>query len=195
MTYYIGIDPGARWTGITVLQELREEVISIEFAMTDSSSDNGFGVHFPTRVLDRLLSTLSSNNQPVVVVIENYQVRPVGHQQWTDNPTGRVIGSMEYVCQKHRVEVRKESPADPKKGLERLGVDHWSNQVRGEWKIQEYDHVLSSLRVALLSLAKERAHVIAPLARSKVRIRRMEDHGLIRNLVGIKKLGLWFFPG
>lgn len=139
MKTIIAIDPGERWTGIAVMQVMPELSVWL-FGVLDSRKD----YLRPVTVLE---SVLSRTPNPFLV-LEDYRVRPVGHQRFTRGITLRAIGALEYVARRSEVEQTKIPPGNIDQELNRLGIDRILRRWRKNWtRVTNWEHGRSAWRL------------------------------------------------
>src|ERR1044072_7076385 len=105
----IGIDPGEAWTGVAAL---------------DIGSN---GMHTKTRVfrsdarrLADLVDEVVPGGPDVHIVAENFSVRPVGFNAFSQGQTLRILGALQYATEKRSHTWTLVPPADPDAVLHQL---------------------------------------------------------------------------
>lgn len=136
----VGIDPGDAWCGFVALN-LEKRFIRIE-SRTYAREPRPL-----YRMTDALLPFHPSDR--ITVVVENYQMRGVGHQRFSQGHTLRLLGALEYVCAKNRWDWHVVPPGPWKREVPNIfGAfvpsyrEHWPDNGSAEW-----DHCLSAWRV------------------------------------------------
>lgn len=141
---FVGIDPGERWCGLATLEIERNRYARTNAAVYDLT-DNVLGE------LVHKITNIAHHNGHIRYVIEDFQVRPVGHQSFTRGNTLRFIGALEYALYLRDITPRYIKPGKPEEALRILPIlQTWNTgETRGDtrWK-----HALSAWRVLGLHL-------------------------------------------
>lgn len=160
MKTWIGIDPGDRWTGIAVIQEISKSELRAEAGVIDGQDDI-------YRTVDLLPTFL---NPGTSVIVEQYSVRPVGHQWFTKALAIRLIGAIEYVSRKQRCTFTMVPPGDPTDVVTKMGIDSFIKSVVGiPLRDKRWRHALSAWRVLALHLLKNEVDIFRRLRSRAVR--------------------------
>lgn len=172
----VGIDPGERWTGFAVLDLSMTAPWRAQAGVLDASEDL-------YRVTDRAryLSPPDSH-----VAIEEYHVRPAGHQQWTRAMTVRLIGSIEYALRESTAKTFFYPAGDASKDLGLLNIsrsimswkrEHWTPRKK------QWSHALSAWRILGLHMLDHFPDALAILAKCDPTITRSpQDTRFIHDL-------------
>lgn len=147
----LGIDPGDRWCGFVGMR-LSKSFVQVESRTYDRS---------PRSLLQTVETLLpfAGAEERVIVAAENFQHRNVGHQRFNAGNTLRLLGALEYLCQRAGWSWNLIAPGDWTKELhyifgEQFVADyrqHWPDRSRSQW-----DHCLSAWRVLGRYLMAER---------------------------------------
>lgn len=161
MKTWIGIDPGDRWTGIAVIQEVSKSELRAETGVIDGQDDI-------YRAVDLLSMFLKPRNTSVIV--EQYSVRPVGHQWFTKALAVRLIGAIEYVSRKQRCTFTTIPPGDPNDVVTKMGIDSFiKSVVNVSLGDKRWRHALSAWRALALYLQKSEVDIFRRLRSRAVR--------------------------
>lgn len=137
----IGMDPGARWTGLAMLWPRTERTMWLEAAVLDAQT---FGLYGGTAMVCKAAGSPFNT----IVAVEDYRVRPVGHQSFSKAETARVIGATEFTCLRRGLSFHLVPPTAPDEELKLLGL----TAVLAPWfrtwpRAKEWDHARSAIRV------------------------------------------------
>jgi len=166
---YIGIDPGERWCGFAALELTSELVVRVE-ARTYSIT-----AHKDYLTLAHDLIDLLPHARKAQIVVENFQVRTVGHQHFNRGDTLRFIGAMEFAAQSiDAFELFQVQPSDAgqRDSLKLYGSvirrysRRWPSPSHRAWK-----HCLSAWRVlGMHLLSKEPTFLLSIRKMKRVQI-------------------------
>lgn len=143
---YVGVDPGARWTGIATV-EVRGRRMRLRSYVVDGEKD----LYDPVSFVLRRIGT-----RPAELAMENYLVRPVGHQAWSGAETARVIGALEWAAREAGWPTFYYAPGNAREHLEGLKVGRILREWAEGWPPSKaWDHAWSAWRVLTIHLLRE----------------------------------------
>lgn len=162
MRVFIAIDPGERWTGLAVLTSFEDAAILL-IGVIDNGDD-----HFrQVGIIDEILQKVKGIP---VLCLEDYRVRPVGHQRFTRGQTLRALGALEYVARRKGVPTVMVQPGNIKSDLKAFGVTRllkaWKPAIPGS-----SDHAQSALRILAHSVLQLDPKLLPFLAFEDCRLR------------------------
>lgn len=163
---FIGIDPGEKWVGIAML-EVR-----------------GSRWHAETRVLSvaarrNLLEVVEDVLiwAPATIIAEDYRVRPVGHQRFTQGYTLRLLGALEVTAIKLGKWITLLP--GPSAELEMLQLGRFINrQDWGQHTNPNWQHALSAWRIVGRHLMAEEPKMLERLRKIKKPTRTIKNSSL-----------------
>lgn len=165
--WWVGIDPGERWTGFALIGVNPEEKIRfVQTGVVDGLND----LYRPVEILQDFLCRRTH------VVCERYNVRPLGYQSFTPALTARLIGALEYVTLINKAHWSEEAAGDPTSELPRLVgsfIDEWQ---RG-WirpRAPEWHHARAAWRVLARSLMRDHTAILGQIRRQGLRVLRAD---------------------
>lgn len=158
---YVGIDPGARWTGVAILHR-REKRVTLHTMVIDGDDD----LYLPVGWLASYLKGWS----PGRVIAESFRVRPVGHQAFSNVSTARLLGALEWETYRQGWSWSVEPPGDIARDLERLKLAKILASWRSSWPESgdaRWGHALSAWRVLGFGIARVEPELLLALSRSR----------------------------
>lgn len=125
--YLLGIDPGDRWVGVSVLYIPKSEKwLHMRSAVFDANAYTFVGL------IDTIM-TFFNDLGKTKVLTEEYRQRPVGHQRFKDSQTSRMIGAIQYVAEREGLGWTPYPAGDPDKELPRLVLGDYIELWRIHW--------------------------------------------------------------
>ena len=142
---YVGIDPGERWVGMAILALRSDGSADTDSRVYDVANHGGY-VGMTKDIIGMI-----PHNAPTMMVVEDFQIRTVGHQTFGRGTTLRMIGALEYAVDKIRQFTwDMVPPGDHLEAIELFGKPLW-NTAKGwptkrRWA-EQWHHCLSAWRV------------------------------------------------
>jgi hypothetical protein len=142
MKLYVAVDPGDAHVGYITLSVKRYRTHRT-WVLCGGVLD--VSAHTFEGVVDDLANFPEGVNLNVELIIESYQVRPVGHQRFNESLTLQIIGALRYAAHVQDVPVYLYPPG-PEADLEKLFlqpiIDRWIPKPRDpQWR-----HAFSAMR-------------------------------------------------
>jgi hypothetical protein len=162
MRVFIAIDPGERWTGLAVLTSFEDAAVLLLGVI-----DNGDDPFRQVGIIDEILGKVKG---VPVLCLEDYRVRPVGHQRFTRGQTLRALGALEYIARRASVPTVLVQPGNIKKDLNAFKINKllkvWDPALPGSG-----DHAKSALRILAHSILQMSPSLLPFLAFEDCRYR------------------------
>lgn len=135
----VAIDPGARWTGITVLAFKKTQWI-LSMGLVER-------VNTALTPLVEVIARFRAN----LIIMEAFRHRPVMHQSYDPGETLQLIGAIKYIHEMHGTPTIEVPTADPST-LTRYPI--WEVLERWADPLRTNPHVKSSWRVMMSGLQR-----------------------------------------
>lgn len=128
----IGVDPGEVHTGVVILHRGEAKSFIV---------NNNGDLYLPARWLNL------REDDSLYLVVEDYRVRPVGHQKFTDAKTARLIGALAFLSERKGWGFSLVNPESPDK-LVGLGLFKAAKASQPkDMSAKLWVHVLSAWRI------------------------------------------------
>lgn len=151
---YVSLDPGEVWTGLAVLRNLGDRSWRGDIAVLNGRSN----YLRPVYVIEKLFE-IRDKREFMSIIAEEYQVRPVGHQRFTMARTARLLGALEFICQRENVPWSTIPANSPTPNLLRaLGLSRIFNTWKPSWKNRSdarWAHGVSAWRILATYLMQQ----------------------------------------
>lgn len=187
----LAIDPGDRWTGIASI-EVRGSRSIWRTGVLDSEDD----YLRPVSWIVDIIEGFDAND--MLLTIEDFRVRSVGHQSFNAMMTPRLIGAIDYATRGILKRPMKYiSPGDIEGDIEKLGLTtilsewakHWPPSGRSDW-----EHARSAWRLLGLTILEHSdLHYLITEPHLRYRPRRSRGETLWTRQLDTKK-DLWAPP-
>lgn len=161
---FLGVDPGDRWVGVARLIVRQRLTRGLQFRAE-------------TQVFDRTLLNFGDLVRRIVfqpyvptrIVTEEYRVRPLGHQAWTNGQTLQLIGALRYVAHQQLEVPWTQVHAGPVELLDGLPLGPIIRAAQRDWPEssgRRWLHGLSAWRVLAYDLSVMRPDLMGLLVQS-----------------------------
>lgn len=147
MERILAFDPGEAWCGMAALCINRKKGELLAETRVINVRDRTFNATVDECTLIGL---------PATVACEDYRVRPVGHQRWTQGITIQLIGAIRYISEAQGCKLHTIPPGNAEKEVPDISGDFLS-AWREKWQKPndpEWNHAISAWRVLLRQLMK-----------------------------------------
>lgn len=154
----IGIDPGEAWCGIAALNIKKRSVVA-------EARTLAIKPRTPISIVRAALPF--SKKDEVIVIAENYNFRPVGHQRFSTGQTVRLLGALEFYTRDMNWKWHLIPPGPWQKEIPLIFGNNLLAEYRRHWpqpRHQNWDHCMSAWRVlGRYLLTEQLTSVLAPL--------------------------------
>lgn len=117
---FVGVDPGDRWVGVSVLQVSGIGKCRADTAVMDRNHQT-----FVETIRKIIPGQALAKTKEVHIITESYRQRAQGHQVWGSGDTLQLIGAIRYACEEQGIHWTEVAAGDPDKELEKLGLQQY----------------------------------------------------------------------